>query len=196
MKALIIRIIVIFLVIAGAVAAIAYFMGDESPFYYAHDAGANVTVWLDTNGNGKQDGDEPFLPNVCVWGGYLSDFQSLGGWQEICQDKYSLTDESGGWSEFYAGGTCDEIYIAAQPPKGYRPTTPLVVNGCNAEFGFAPSDPTSKIPGPDIAQYLQQRNTEVLLRVIEVITGLALVIIAFRFVSKRMMSGKKPERKA
>jgi hypothetical protein len=156
-KIILSRIIVFFLVFAGAVIAISYFM-NENPFDVPHDAGANIRVWLDSNGNGKKDNDEPFLPNVCVWAGYASSFQALGAWEEICKKQYFMTDFDGAWSEFFAGGSCPEIYNAINVPENYFPTTPTIVNGCSVEFGLAQEKPTFEIQSPDAGLYLQQES--------------------------------------
>ena len=120
-----------------------------------HDAGAYINAWLDANGDGKQNNNEPSLPNVCVWGGYGYQFSS---WDEICNSEYFVTDSGGKWSEFFAGGSCDQIYIAAKPPQGYRPTTPLIVNGCWSQFGFIPSNSTPESLSPDVKQFMQQED--------------------------------------
>ena len=156
-KIIVLRIIAFFLVFAGVVFAINYFMS-ENPFYVAHDAGANIKVWLDTNGNGKRENNEPFLPNVCVWAGYASSFQSLGGWQYICSHPYFSTDSSGIWSEFFAGGSCPEIYNAINPPENYFPTTPTIANGCSVEFGLSQEKPTVEIKSQDVGLYLEKES--------------------------------------
>jgi hypothetical protein len=151
------RIIVFLLVFAGVVFAINYFVSNN-PFYVAHDAGANIKVWLDTNANGKRENNEPFLPNVCVWAGYASSFQSLGGWQKICDSQYFSTDTGGAWSEFYAGGSCQEIYNAINPSENYFPTTPTLVNGCSVEFGLSQEKPSFEIKSQDIGLFLEKEN--------------------------------------
>ena len=156
-KIIVLRIIVFLLVFAGVVVAINYFMSDN-PFYVAHDAGANIKVWLDGNGNGKRENNEPFLPNTCVWAGYASSFQSLGGWQEICNKQYFSTDLSGAWSEFFAGGSCPEIYNAINPPQNYFPTTPTIVNGCSVEFGLSQEKPSLEIKSQDVELYLEKAS--------------------------------------
>src|SRR5215217_3960407 len=152
-KIIVLRTIVFLLVFAGIVAAINYFMS-KTPFYVAHDAGSNIQVWLDTNGDGKHDNEEPLMPNVCVWAGYASSFQTLGAWDEICNKQHFRTDASGTWSEFFAGGNCTEIYNAINPPENYFPTTPTVANGCSAEFGLSQVKPSFEIQLPDVRQSL------------------------------------------
>lgn len=156
-KIIALRIIVFFIVFASVVVAINYFMSDN-PFYVAHDAGANIKVWLDTNGNGKRENNEPFLPNTCVWAGYASSFQSLGGWQEICNNQYFSTDPSGAWSEFFAGASCPEIYNAINPPQNYFPTTPTIVNGCSVEFGLSQEKLSFETKSQDVGLYLEKES--------------------------------------
>ena len=175
-KIIILRIIVFCLVFAGAVVAINYFMS-ESPFYVPHDAGSSIRVWLDTNSDGERDNDEPSLPNICVWAGYYSSFQSLGAWEEVCKKQYFMTDSSGTWSEFFAGGSCTEIYNAIHPPENYFATTPIVVNGCSAEFGLSREKPTFEIQSPDVGLYLQ-KESERETTIFRLKTGIFTVLIA------------------
>ncbi|MEP7136281.1 MAG: hypothetical protein ABI904_15240 [Chloroflexota bacterium] len=96
------------------------------------DGGAYVSAWLDKNANGVREDNEPPLANVCVWYGYRPD-------SVIADCKFSdhqVTDKNGQWGEFLAGADCDMIYIFANPPSGYRPTTDLASKGCDAGFGF------------------------------------------------------------
>ena len=175
-KIILSRIIVFFLFFAGAIVAISYFMS-ENPFYVPHDAGANIRVWLDSDGNGKKDNDEPFLPNVCVWGGYASSFQSLGAWEEVCKKQYFMTDSDGAWSEFFAGGSCTEIYNAINLPENYFPTTPTIVNRCSVEFGLAQEKPPFEIQSPDVGLSLQQESQEEL-TIFRVKTAVVLLLIS------------------
>jgi hypothetical protein len=175
-KIIVSRIIVFFLVFAGIVVAINYFMS-ENPFFVAHDAGANIKVWLDSNGDGKRDNDEPFLPNICVWAGYSSSFQSSGGWEEICKKQYFMTDSGGARSEFFAGGSCAEIYNAINPPENYYPTTPTVVKGCSVEFGLSQEKTRSEIQSQDVWLYLQkERQKEI--TIFRVKTGVVVLLIS------------------
>jgi hypothetical protein len=71
-----------------------------------------------------------------------------------------LSDSNGGWSEFFAGGECDELYSAVNPPIGYHPTTPVVVNECSAEFGFISDGSANTAYSIDVRQYLQERSVQ------------------------------------
>ncbi len=176
-KIIVLRIIVFLLVFVSVVVAINYFMSAD-PFYVAHDAGASIRVWLDINGNGKRDIDEPSLPNVCVWAGYASSFQTLATWEEICKKQYFMTNARGEWFEFFAGGSCGEIYNVINPPEHYFPTTPTIVNGCFAEFGLSQEKPTFEIQSPDVGPYLQKENQKEIM-IFRMKTGLAIALISF-----------------
>jgi hypothetical protein len=156
-KIIILRIIVFFLVFAGAVFVIIYFIYNN-PSNVAYDADANIKVWLDSNRNGIRENNEPFLPDVCVWAGYAYEFQSMGGWQEICSRQYFSTDSNGTWSDFFAGGKCLEIFNAVNPPGNYFPTTPTIANGCSAEFGLSQEKPVIEIKSQDAGLYLAKEN--------------------------------------
>ena len=181
------------IVFAGTVVSISYF-NSKNPFYVAHDAGANIKVWLDADRDGKRDNDEPFLPNVCVWAGYASSFQSLGTWQKICHDPYFVTDSGGTWSEFFAGGRCGEIYNAIHPPENYFPTTPTIVNGCSAEFGLSQGKPLFEIQSPIVEQYLQQEKRKEI-TIFRTKIGLAIISISVfaGFVSLKITRPVKSE---
>lgn len=98
----------------------------------AGDGGSDVLTWLDENANGLREENEPPLANVCVWSGYRSDSQI----EDCIFEGYRVTDTNGEWGEFLAGSACDEVYIFAASPDGYRPTTDLARKGCRADFGF------------------------------------------------------------
>jgi hypothetical protein len=98
-RTLVLQFIVFLLVFVGVIAVIHII--SERHFFGVHDAGAYVKVWLDTNGDGNRDNDEPFLPNVCVWAGYASSYQLFSSWQEICEERFFRTDSSGEWSDFF-----------------------------------------------------------------------------------------------
>ncbi len=175
-KIIVLRIVMFFLVFAGVVVAINYFMS-ENPFYVAHDAGANIKVWLDSNGDGKQNNNEPFLPNVCVWAGYASMFQTLDAWKGICKNQYFMTDSGGTWSEFFAGGSCAEIYNAINPPEDYFPTTPTIVNGCSAEFGLSQEEPMIEIQSQEVGLYLQKESQKET-TIFRIKTGVIILLIS------------------
>lgn len=190
-KIIVLRLIVFLLVFACVVVAINYLIS-ENPFYVAHDAEANIKVWLDTNGNGTREISEPFLPHVCVWAGYASSFQSLGDWQEICDNEYFSTDSSGGWSDFFAGGRCPEIYNAINPPQSYFPTTPTIVNGCSVEFGLSQKKPSFEIKLQDVGLYLDKKSQmETTLNRVK--TGIVVLLISVfaGFVSFKIVSPTK-----
>jgi hypothetical protein len=184
-KIIFLRIIVFILVFAGVVFAIIYFMSANT-FYDVHDTVTNIRVWLDTNQNGKRENSETFLPSVCVWGGYASEFQDMGGWQYFCSHPYFETDSNGLWSEFFAGGSCPEIYNVINPPENYFPTTPTIVNGCLAEFGLSQEKPKVEIKSQDVGQYLEKESQKEI-TIFRVKTG---IIVLFIFVFASFVSFK------
>jgi hypothetical protein len=102
------------------------------------DGYSSGKAWVDRNGNGHREPDEPGLAEVCIWDSFGPRMRNQEQVSEIC--GMSRTDENGYWDGgFKPGASCDEIYIYAVPPEGYRATTPLVVNDCLGEFGFVPS---------------------------------------------------------
>ena len=145
----------------------------------ASDAGPYIETWVDINGNGKRDADESSLSNVCVWGGYDYQFSS---WDKICDSDYFLTDSTGKWTEFFAGGKCAQIYTAATSPQGYRPTTPLIVNNCSASFGFTPDNSSSQLLSPDVEKYIQldnERKQKEKLLIVGIGITLAIMLLGF-----------------
>lgn len=161
-KFIILRCLVFLLVFAVMIFIVTTFLISGNSLY-SGDSGANIKVWLDKNGNGKQDKDEPFLPNICVWAGYASSPQNqyiyslFSNWQEICKNQWHMTDQNGAWENFFAGGSCTEIYSAIHPPDGYFPTTEVVVNGCMAEFGLTQERPINEIQLINVEEYLQKQ---------------------------------------
>lgn len=153
LKTLVMRNVTFLLVFVGTVFVINYWI-NKNPFHVAVDASVSIKVWNDKNGDGIKEARESFMPNVCVWGGYASEFTD---WWKICESEYYLSDSNGNWSKFVAGGECDELYSAVNPPSGYRPTTPVVVNECLAEFGLISDDSANTAYSMDVGQYLQER---------------------------------------
>lgn len=137
----------------------------------AHDAGAVATVWLDKNGDGRRDANEPPMEGVCAWADTTP--RAFGDQQisRMCggPDPNWHTDSSGQWPprsssggiNFFAGATCDDVYIYIKPPENYQATTPLIVNGCEAQFGIAPvgaSTPTANARYEDYTQPLEAKQ--------------------------------------
>jgi hypothetical protein len=94
-------------------------------------------AWEDTNCNGVRDGDESSLAGVCVWASLDAGEPTPS--PEECADAQFQTDISGLYGGyFFAGASCNDVYIFAQAPEGFCPTTDTVVNDCVGEFGFVP----------------------------------------------------------
>lgn len=146
------------ILILAAVVCVLVFIFSPDLLIVLHDASAHITVWLDENGNGVHEDNEPFLPDICIYGGYGYEFQDNVGWEGICNRTYHLTDASGTWDEFFPGGTCREIINAINVPEGYYPTTPTIAKGCVAAFGISQEKPPVEIEQEDLAQFLDREN--------------------------------------
>jgi hypothetical protein len=101
------------------------------------DAGGFGMAWEDANCDGVRDPQEPPLAGVCVWTSLYASQPTPS--QEDCAKEHLQTD-SDGWGRgyFYAGCSCSDVYVFAQAPDGFQPTTDTVVNDCEGDFGFAP----------------------------------------------------------
>jgi hypothetical protein len=189
----ILRFLIFWLVFAGTLFVINYFMSNFH-FGAVGDAGASIKVWLDTNGDGKKDNNEPVLPNVCFWSGYITYYESdynhppFNNWKEFCNNRANTTDTDGAWSEFLPGGNCTDYYNVINPPGNYFPTTPVLVNDCNAEFGLSQGKATSKTPSINVGQYLQnQVEKKRILEWIKIITFLVSVSLFSGFITVKII---------
>lgn len=110
------------------------------------DSGGYGSAWEDTNCDGDRDHGELPLAGVCVWSSTHVNAPTPS--PEECTTEQLQTDRDGrsGWA-FYPGTSCSDIFVFAQTPNGYHPTTDMVVNDCDGEFGFAPR---GACPGPPI----------------------------------------------
>ena len=113
------------------------------------DGQALATTWLDSNANGIQDPNEKPFANVFLWYGYNPSSGNI---------KYHFsTDEQGKWGEFLPGGRCDEVFVFAKPPDGFRATTDLASNACDAKFGFVAKDVLVKQDIIDVERFIQRK---------------------------------------
>jgi hypothetical protein len=127
------------------------------------DGEEHVTTWLDSNANGIKDPGEKNLPNVCVWEGYSqSDGDDAYIHPDIC--KNSFTDGNGEWWNFLPGGSCDELFVIAEAPKGFHATTNVVSRPCDTEIGFVQDNVPVNHKVLSIKEYFQQQNTFLLLK--------------------------------
>jgi len=112
--------------------------GIRSPGILQYDSWAAGNAWMDTDRDGERDTSEDGLPGACIWAEINPNAHRLP--INLCHAGAGLTDASGAWSgSFFAGaGPGTSIYIFAEPPPGFVPTTDLAVKSSNAEFGFAP----------------------------------------------------------
>lgn len=192
----ILRFLIFWLVFVGTLFVINYFMSNFQ-FGPVSDAGASITVWLDTNGDGKKDNNEPFMPNVCFWAGYITYDQNeynqppFSNWKEYCNKQDNMTDINGSWSEFLPGGNCIDYYIVINPPNNYFPTTPTFVNNCGAEFGLSQQIDKSRRSSKNVGQYLQyQVEKKRLIEWVKIIAFLALVSIFSGYVTVKIIQPK------
>ncbi|MCC6297995.1 MAG: hypothetical protein IT314_01765 [Anaerolineales bacterium] len=135
---------------------LAYILFLQSDLYYTlHGVGdgfANISTWLDTNGNGIYDQGESPLPNVCV--GYVGSLDDLIRRAAHPCDETDKTDSRGwGGSEFLPGWT-DTIYKFSFPPEGYQPTTDMVSIDNNAQFGFVQEGATVLSDVKTVEEYI------------------------------------------
>lgn len=136
------------------------------------DGQATASTWLDSNANGIRDPDEKNLPNVCIWYSY----SLSAGVTESNQCEYTFTDNQGGWGEFLPGGSCDEVFIFVQSPSGFHPTTDVVSDGCDAEFGFVQANVMVDHKVLNIDEYVQQQN--IFTRVKRITIGFIIIAIS------------------
>ena len=94
------------------------------------------TAYVDANCNGVRDPEETPLAGVCNW--MSTDASVATPSREDCANEQLQTDSGGigGWG-FFAGLSCNDVYVFAQAPDGFQPTTDTAVNDCHGEFGFA-----------------------------------------------------------
>ena len=100
------------------------------------DAGGFGMAYLDANCNGVKDAEETPMAGVCVWTSTYASEPTPS--REDCANEYLQTDSEGmGDAAFFSGVSCNDVYVFAQAPDGFQPTTDTVVNDCDGEFGFA-----------------------------------------------------------
>jgi hypothetical protein len=122
----------------------AFFTEGEGSYWIfgARDGLASVTAWQDKNANGIKNDDEPPFPGVCIWYGYRPD-SVIQNHSDPCQFlNDGVTDEQGNWGQFLPAGNCEDVYVFAEAPDGYQPTTDLASNSCSAQFGFVENSVT------------------------------------------------------
>jgi len=165
LKLVVFRFLVFFgILLLTLLAYIGYHLFEINYYLFgARDAGANVEVWLDKNGDGYKDSDEPPLGEICVWAGYASDppeeytYSLFSSWEEICAIQGYRTDANGKWDDFFPGGDCSEIHMLVNLPVGYQPTTSPAVNGCVAKFGLTQGRPLSEIQTLSAEEYIRKQ---------------------------------------
>lgn len=63
------------LIFTGFVTPLLCFIIKDSFYIKQKPITTIIKVWLDTNGNGEREVDEPSLSDICVWAGVLQDFK-------------------------------------------------------------------------------------------------------------------------
>jgi len=108
-----------------------------------------------------------------IWAAHAEPGAGVGDLREVQDGRRAIRMAfwDGG---FKPGASCDEIYIYAMPPEGYRATTPLVVNDCLGEFGFVPSQ--SSGDGEE-EKYRQYRTAVAKATWQKVLKGIARVLV-------------------
>ena len=140
------------------------------------DSSAFIETYIDQNANGIKDKNEPPLDAVCVWGGPVSlDSVSANEMIEFtCSKPRSVTDGKGQWGEFKPGSRCEDLFLFAVTPEGYRPTTDLAVNGCEAKFGFTS---TGSVPQKNILTLNNLFSRKVMEKRIKLFAGFVICVI-------------------
>jgi len=146
------------------------------------DGGHYATTWLDRDGDGTRSPTEPPLESVCIWSVPELSMFDAEHMLNLCGSpdsvEWLLTDSRGVRSGgFWAGACCEDIYVFAFTPEGYRATTPLAVAYCEAEFGFQPVDQSLATEQPTtseaVAQLVDQQRR---VRALHTLGSLALVL--------------------
>lgn len=75
-------------------------------------------TWIDKNANGRPDPNEPPLPNVKIIAYFI------GSSKPAQPADATNVDGSTSWNEILDGCPTYRIEVVAQPPQGYRLTTP------------------------------------------------------------------------
>jgi len=147
------------------------------------DATVDIETYVDLNGNGQKDTNEPALDDVCVWVADQIQEYTPPDIDEICGKPYQHTTGQGKWvgSGYVAGKRCDEVFTYAVPPNGYQPTTPLAVNYCIAKFGFISSGTVPRIqvlsPVEYSRRYISLENLKQAGLVVVVVLGAVIISI-------------------
>ncbi len=147
------------------------------------DGIADAIAWLDENGDGEKDPNEPPLADVCIWDEAMTPgIPTADDRSRVCTNLFYHTDDTGNWPNsddfewiFRPGADCNDVYIFAAPPVGYQATTPLVVNECRAEFGFAPDNvqPQNRVLG-----YAEQMQKYRVIKWLKNISIFAVIVLA------------------
>jgi hypothetical protein len=152
--------------------------------------GVYATAWVDENGNGINDHGELPLAGVCIWSGETA--LAYRESSEDCAKSENITLENGRWAGDLYGN--NDLYIFALPPDGYKSSTPPVVKGNDAEFGFVSSNMPLKIQIEPMDVYVQRfldedKQIELLTKIGISILLLLLTYVAWK-VSEKVVSIK------
>ena len=155
----------------------------------AYDSDASALAWFDSDGDGRFDFNEPLIQGVCMWASTTLRIYDQQEIVEICEDAefYEAfhTNSLGLWPyeterymTFFAGASCNDIYIYALPPEGFNATTPLIVNGCSGAFGFAPENVSPQNRALSHEAYVERQEREGMVRLtILILSVVALIAI-------------------
>jgi hypothetical protein len=170
-----------------------------------YDSSASAEAWEDSNGNGQRDAGEQSLAGICVWSPRTREVPQESTVAKMCSETFFRTDVSGQWPApgeedmtFRAGAKCTDIDVFAKPPDGYVATTPLVVNGCHALFGFAQASTLPNVVNKSYLQqyeeYLHTKQTAYQLRfILQTIGLLAALTLPSAFIATKLVRTPKPK---
>ena len=142
--------------------------------YYQNRYHPEVFSYIDLNGNGIHDAEEPPLPGVCLNRRYNLSTASEYIESFDCDDNWHIkTDISGLWISDHPESniSCKDTYIVAIPPDGYRSTNTPIDNFCDPEFGFVEDENLKVKNFISVDQYAQIQHLKGI--------GLAIVVIGF-----------------
>lgn len=107
------------------------------------DSSASAHVWHDMDADGKMDPED--IPiggiTVCATTNPKSDKGSDADYCFFSDDNGDVPGSNEVRGMFFAGASCQDIYIFIVLPEKYVLSTPGKVNGCDASFGLMPAGP-------------------------------------------------------
>jgi len=144
------------------------------------DASGGGVAWEDLNCNGVKDPDEPPLAGVCMWTSEFANEPTPSA-EECASESFQTDSEGMGGGFWYSGVSCNDVFVFAQAPEGYDPTTDTVANqACWNEFGFAPEGACPPHRSVTAQELVGRAQTSCLAWVVGVSAVLLLLALAYR----------------